>query len=91
MTDRLADETSILYVPKFREYGLPVSDGGSSFVCIRFCPWCGARLPASLRDQWFDALEKLGLDPYGEDFPEEFISDSWWKAGRSDSLGDPVL
>lgn len=25
--------------------GLPVRDGGSSFVTIDFCPWCGTRLP----------------------------------------------
>jgi hypothetical protein len=31
-------------------YGLYVHDGGSSYVGINFCPWCGARLavdPAS--------------------------------------------
>jgi hypothetical protein len=28
-----------------RCYGLYVHDGGSSFVEIQFCPWCGARLP----------------------------------------------
>lgn len=26
-------------------HGLPVRDGGSSMIEIRFCPWCGARLP----------------------------------------------
>jgi hypothetical protein len=26
-------------------YGLIVHDGGSSFIRINFCPWCGARLP----------------------------------------------
>jgi hypothetical protein len=37
------------YHPRFREYGLIVHDGGSSWVCIQFCPWCGVRLPESLR------------------------------------------
>jgi hypothetical protein len=35
-------------VGRFRSsrcYGLYVHDGGSAFVEIRFCPWCGARLP----------------------------------------------
>jgi hypothetical protein len=27
-------------------YGLIVNDGGSSFIEISFCPWCGARLAA---------------------------------------------
>jgi hypothetical protein len=26
-------------------YGLPIHDGGSSYIEIRFCPWCGSRLP----------------------------------------------
>lgn len=28
------------------DYGLPVRDGGSSFVVIGYCPWCGADLLA---------------------------------------------
>jgi len=27
------------------DYGLIVHDGGSSVVGIRFCPWCGSKLP----------------------------------------------
>jgi hypothetical protein len=26
------------------EYGIIVHDGGTSFVKINFCPWCGASL-----------------------------------------------
>jgi hypothetical protein len=26
-------------------YGLIIHDGGSSFVQIDFCPWCGTKLP----------------------------------------------
>jgi hypothetical protein len=26
-------------------YGLIVHDGGSSVIKIRFCPWCGSKLP----------------------------------------------
>jgi len=28
------------------EFGLPIHDGGSSFIKIRHCPWCGKRLTA---------------------------------------------
>ncbi len=34
-------ETAINYIPKFREYGIDVCDGGSSHLIINFCPWCG--------------------------------------------------
>jgi hypothetical protein len=27
------------------EFGIRIHDGGSSFVVIRYCPWCGAQLP----------------------------------------------
>jgi hypothetical protein len=27
-------------------YGLIIHDGGSSFIAIQFCPWCGAELGA---------------------------------------------
>lgn len=26
-------------------FGLPVHDGGTSHIVIRYCPWCGTRLP----------------------------------------------
>ncbi|HJX48173.1 MAG TPA: hypothetical protein VJ375_10015 [Gaiellaceae bacterium] len=35
--------------PNYREYGLIVHDGGSSMIVIDYCPFCGARLPESLR------------------------------------------
>jgi hypothetical protein len=65
----------IHYSPKFREYGLIVHDGGSSTIEIRFCPWCGQALPASLRDEWFAELRKLGIEP--ENAPEEFRTGAW--------------
>ena len=41
---------AIHYYPKFREYGIPVLDGGSSYITMDFCPWCGTKLPISTRD-----------------------------------------
>lgn len=26
------------------QYGIPIHDGGSSYVRIDYCPWCGAAL-----------------------------------------------
>ncbi len=67
----------IAYSSKFREYGLIVHDGGTSMHTIRFCPWCGTELPTSLRDQWFDELERLGIEP--EDAPDEFRTGEWYR------------
>lgn len=75
----LEDEI-ILYIEKFDEYGIPVHDGGSSYIEIRACPWCGKRLPQSKRDQWFNELEALGFDPLlGQDIPAEYHTSRWWE------------
>jgi hypothetical protein len=37
-------DNTVVWVPA-GYFGLPIHDGGSSHVVIRFCPWCGARLP----------------------------------------------
>jgi hypothetical protein len=66
------------YSPKFREYGLLVHNGGSCKCHIRFCPWCGARLPESLRDEWFAEMERRGIDPWEGEIPTEFQSAAWW-------------
>lgn len=70
----------VVYLPKFDEYGLPVRDGGTSMVVIGHCPWCGARLPGSRRDAWFDEMERLGLDPWEDEVPVEYHSSDWWAA-----------
>ncbi|RZU40289.1 DUF6980 family protein [Edaphobacter modestus] len=48
---------AIIYNSKFDEYGIPVLDGGSSYITLEFCPWCGAKLPPSKRDEYFGRLE----------------------------------
>jgi len=73
-----SSESSVVFVSKFREYGLKIIDGGSSYLEINFCPWCGSRLPDSLRDEWFDRLEYLGIDPAVNKIPEEFLNDLWY-------------
>jgi hypothetical protein len=76
----------VSYTPKYDEYGLIVHDGGSSSIMIRYCPWCGIKLPPSRRDQWFDTLEALGFeDPWSQDIPQEFLTDAWYKTRKADS------
>jgi hypothetical protein len=70
------------YSAKFREYGLLIHDGGRSSIGIAYCPWCGSRLPESLRDRWFAKLESLGFtDPLSQDIPEDFKSEAWYRKG----------
>jgi hypothetical protein len=67
----------------FEEYGLIVHDGGASYVCIAYCPWCAARLPDSRRDAYFDLLDSLRLDLAAE-LPERFTKTGWWIEPASD-------
>jgi hypothetical protein len=71
------DRGPVRYDARFDEYYIPA---GGLEQCLFFCPWCGVELPPSARDQWFDAVEALGLDPWSDDLPEQFRSDAWRKA-----------
>lgn len=76
---RLSDAI-MLYIDKFDEYGIPVHDGGESYVGIQYCPWCGKRLPDSRRREWFEQPEKLGFDsPSEEEIPEKYRTDAWYQ------------
>ena len=44
------EDRIVYHWPKQREYLIPVHDGGASGIVMRFCPWCGTRLPDSRRD-----------------------------------------
>jgi hypothetical protein len=56
-------EKALIFIDKFREWGVPIPDGGSAFLEIKFCPFCGVVLPASLRHAWFDKADELGVGP----------------------------
>ncbi|THD03159.1 hypothetical protein B1810_11315 [Panacagrimonas perspica] len=81
MSDAIADpQNPVVYIPKFREFGLRILDGGTSTSEIAYCPWCGARLPTSLRDAWFDELEKLGIDISSDvDVPARYRGADWYQ------------
>lgn len=42
-------DSLVYYSDRSNEYGLIVHDGGTSYVIIGYCPWCGAKLPESQR------------------------------------------
>jgi hypothetical protein len=70
----------ITHFARFDEYSISVSNGGTSAEVIRFCPWCGIRLPDSKRDRWFDELLALGYDdPVSQEIPYDFLTDAWYK------------
>jgi hypothetical protein len=80
-------EIPINGTPKFREIGICVLDGegggiGESNILITFCPWCGGKLPASMRNEWFEELERRGIDPYGDKIPTEFLSEKWYESNQ---------
>lgn len=72
-------EVAVVYLEKLREYGIRILDGGDSIQVIRYCPWCGACLPRSLRDEWFRQLELLGKDLCDE-IPLPMQSDECWRS-----------
>ena len=71
-------EEAILFIAKFREWGIPIPDGGTSFMEMTFCPFCGTKLPSSLRDAWFAKAEELGIGPPYDQMPAEYLSEAWW-------------
>lgn len=73
----------ISYFARFDEYSIAVRDGSTSAVPIRYCPWCGIRLPESKRNRWFDELTTLGYnDFHGDDIPPQFWTDEWYKNAK---------
>ena len=68
----------------FREYFISIKYS-NNIIRLSYCPWCGEKLPESLRDKFFDVLEEeYGLELSigeldDERIPKEFQSDEWWK------------
>jgi len=69
------------YSAKFDEYGIWIHAGeharAYSWLEIAFCPWCGYALPTSRREQWFERLQVLHLEP--EQAPAEMGHYGWWQ------------
>lgn len=68
----------VVFVPKFREFGILVLDGGSSYIRIEYCPWCRAKLPKSLRAKWLERIRSLGLEPGDKKIPPEYLDGRWY-------------
>jgi hypothetical protein len=75
--------TMVVYHDVFDEYALTPAGDPSPKRCleIRFCPFCGVRLPNDKRRQWYEALKQIGVDPEDADsIPASFKSSQWWKS-----------
>lgn len=51
---------------------------------VKYCPWCGEKLPKRLADEWEEILEKeygIKEKDWWDDskIPEEFKTDEWWR------------
>jgi tetratricopeptide (TPR) repeat protein len=76
----LGGDVAIIYIKKYREYGIKILDGGTSIQVLHYCPWCGSKLPESLRDEWFNTLRDMGYEnPLDAGIPTSYCSDLWWK------------
>ena len=40
-------DVTLTFDSKNNRYGIPVRDGGSSYIEVFYCPWCGVPLPGS--------------------------------------------
>jgi hypothetical protein len=76
-------DTVLVYNEPFNEYGIPVRDGGESYLIVTHCPWCGLELPESRRDAWFDAIDALGLGeaPFEAAIPDMYLTAAWRTPG----------
>jgi hypothetical protein len=91
LRNAIADpDVPIVYSAKFREYGISVLDGGTSYIVIQYCPWCGEEFPSSLRDKWIARIEKLGLEPGDARIPDEFLDDRWYREAKIRRTPDGV-
>lgn len=68
------------YNEKVRELTIRFLDDGLSGMQLAYCPFCGAALPTSLRDEWFDRLDELDMEPGDPAIPAPLQSGEWWRS-----------
>lgn len=79
------EQVPVRYSPKVREYSLPLNNKRGVSQGFDYCPWCGTKLPDSLRQEYFSILREEysvedPLDPRDKHkIPKEFENDEWWK------------
>jgi len=71
------DEHPMYYSSAYEEYGIQLSSK-FEYSILNYCAWCGAKLPESRRDVWFEELEEIKVDPWENEIPVKYLSSSWW-------------
>lgn len=79
----LGEDPLIQYSDRFREYGIPYGDG--SYQVLGYCPFCGMKLPDSLRDEWFTTIRGMGLEAGDRRIPDDYRSGEWWRKTKDAS------
>ena len=75
----LNDGYAIEYFPRVREYGIKTEQSENMVLLMWYCPWCGQKLPDSLREKCAKELEKFGFSLFDEDIPDRYKTDVWWR------------
>jgi hypothetical protein len=72
----------IYYSSVFDEYCI-INQLQIDVETIKFCPWCGVKLPKSKREEWFDLMDELGIDinDWGEVGKTlgKYLEFGWWQ------------
>jgi hypothetical protein len=42
--DEINYDAVMRYCKSHKEFGIPIHDGGASYISINYCPWCGTKL-----------------------------------------------
>lgn len=74
-------DAEIVYEKIFDEYSINAKGGNGDLTVIKFCPFCGTKLPHPKRDLYYEELESKGIDwiESPESIPKDYQSDAWYK------------
>jgi hypothetical protein len=78
----------LVYKPEIRAYGYYLDREIPVIQFISYCPFCGAKLPEDLDEEYWDTIiSEFGPEYYhthenynpNRSLPQEFQTDEWWK------------
>lgn len=81
METNILELNTVTYDSKFNEYAIDIP-GCQSYMTFKYCPWCGKKLPNSMRTKWFKEVKKFGVkclfDDNIENLPDIYKDDRWY-------------